>query len=226
MTTPTNDVTGDEFVTSPSAFTALRALFGNGWSIVFNVVLPFVGFQALTQEHVSTVGALSIVGIFPLAATLVGWVRTRQVDALGALSLTFIVLGIITGFITGSSRFLLLKESAFTGIFGLVFLGSLLRERPLAFYFGRQFATRGDPQRVERWDNLWQYPQFRRAQRVVTAVWGIGWLADALLRIVLVFVLSVTVFMIVSQIMFFGVFIALFMWTMAYARRTRDEGRF
>jgi hypothetical protein len=202
---------------------ALRALYGNGWSFLVNVVLPFVGYQVLTSEHVTTVVALSVVSVFPLAATLVGWVRTRQIDALGVLSLLFIILGIVTSFITGSATFLLLKESALTGIFGLVLLGSLLRERPLAFYLGRQFATGGNPDRIAGWDDLWQYPQFRHTQRIITAVWGVGWLADALVRIGLAFVLSVTVFMVVSQVMFFGVFIALFMWTMAYARRKRHE---
>ena len=30
--------------------------------------------------------------------------------------------------------------------------------------------------------------------------------------------------MVVSQVMFFGIFIGLFMWTMAYARRKKREG--
>ncbi len=195
MTLSNNQAPGDEYLQGPSGLTALRALYGNGWSFLFTIALPFIGYQVLTLEHVKSVVALSLVSIFPLGATLVGWVRTRRVDILGALSFVFIVVGVATGLITGSPRFLLLKESAFTGIFGLVFLGSLLRERPVMFYFGRQFATGGDPDRVAAWDGLWQYPQFRHAQRVITAVWGIGWLADALVRVGLVFVLSVTLFM-------------------------------
>lgn len=223
MTTPSNQATEDEFLTGPSALMALRAIYGSVWNFLFNIVLPFVGFLVLTNWHVGTIAALSIVAIFPLTVTLFTWLRTRRVDTLGALSLIFIAVGIVTGFITGSARFLLVKESVFTGIFGLVFLGSLLRERPLTFYFGRQFATQGDPERRARWDDLWQYPNFRHTQRVMSAVWGLGWLADALIRIGLVFVLSVTVFMVVSQVMFFGVFIATFMWTIAYARRQKRE---
>lgn len=140
----------------------------------------------------------------------------------------FIVLGIATIFITGNARFLLIKESVFTGIFGLIFLGSLLRARPLTFYFGGQFVAHGDPARMAYWESLWQYPQFRHTQRVMTAVWGIGWILDAIIRVVLVFVLSVSAFMVVSQVMFFGVFVGLFMWMMAYARRRKrqaDEAR-
>jgi len=223
MTTPTSDTTSDDFLNPPSGRAALTAMMGGWSSFLLNIVLPFAGFLVLDHEHVGTVTALTIVAIFPVAAILYGWVRTHHTDALSIVSLLFIVLGIATSFITGSARFLLLKESVFTGVFGLVFLGSLLRERPLGFYFGRQFVARGDPARTARWDDLWQYPGFRHSQRVITAVWGVGWILDAAIRVVLVFMLSVTVFMVVSQVMFFGIFIGLFMWTMAYARRKKRE---
>ncbi len=224
MTAPTPDTTSDDFLNPPSGRAALSTMFGGWSSFLLNIVLPFVGFLVLDHEHVGTVTALTIVAIFPLAAILYGWVRTHHTDALSMVSLLFIVVGIATSFITGSARFLLIKESVFTALFGLVYLGSLLRERPLGFYFGRQFVAHGDPARTARWDDLWQYLHFRHSQRVITAVWGIGWILDAAIRVVLVFMLSVTVFMVVSQVMFFGVFIGLFMWTMAYARRKKREG--
>ncbi len=223
MATEAEDAVNDVLKKS-SGRMALRAMYGSGPSFLFNIVLPFVGYQVLSNEHVSTVAALSLVAIFPLAAILYGWVRTTAADALSILSLLFIVVGIATSLISGNVRFILIKESFFTGLFGLVFLGSLLRERPLGFYFGRQFAAQGDKARMEYWDGLWQHAGFRHAQRVITAGWGIGWIADAVVRVLLVFVLSVTALMVVSQIMFFGIFIALFMWTMAYARRTKREG--
>ncbi len=223
MTTPTSDTTSDDFLNPPSGRAALSTMFGGWSSFLVNLVLPFLGYLVLDHEHVGTVTALTIVAIFPLAAIVYGWVRTHHADALSMISLLFIVVGIATSFITGSARFLLIKESVFTGLFGLVFLGSLLRERPLGFYFGRQFVARGDPARTARWDDLWQFPGFRHSQRVITAVWGVGWILDAAIRVALVFVLSVTVFMVVSQVMFFGIFIGLFTWMMAYARRKKRE---
>ncbi|PZS09504.1 MAG: hypothetical protein DLM70_01570 [Chloroflexi bacterium] len=213
----------DEVLKKPSGRMALQAMYGSGPSFLFNVALPFAAFQALSHEHVSTVVALSAVAVFPLAAILYGWARTRRADALSLIVLFFIVVGIASSVVTGDARFLLVKESLLTGVFGLVFLASLLRGRPLAFYFGRQFATQGEKARMAYWDSLWQYPGFRYSQRVITLVWGIGWILDAAIRVLLVFVLSVTAFMIVSQILFFAVFIALFMWTMAYARRKSRE---
>ncbi len=214
----------DEVLNQPAGRMALRAMYGSGPSFLFNIVLPFVGFQVLRHEHVSTVTALIMVAIFPLAATLYGFIRTRSGDIFSIMALVFIVAGITSSVIIGNARFILIKESFFTGLFGLVFLGSLLRDRPLGFYFGRRFASQGERARMEYWDSLWQYPQFRHSQRVITAVWGVGLIADAAIRVLLVFVLSVTAFMIASQILFFGIFIALFMWMMAYARRRKREG--
>ena len=51
------------------------------------------------------------------------------------------------------------------------------------FYINRQFVAGDDPVRLEWWNSLWQHPNFRAAQRVVTAVWGIAYLIEALLRV-------------------------------------------
>lgn len=51
------------------------------------------------------------------------------------------------------------------------------------FYIIRQFVAGNDPVRVEWWNSLWQYPDFRAAQRLVTGVWGIAYLVEALLRV-------------------------------------------
>ncbi|PZS03359.1 MAG: MFS transporter [Chloroflexi bacterium] len=52
----------------------------------------------------------------------------------------FIATGIASGLISGSSRFLLIKESFFTGFFGLAFLGSLLRDQWIVNAYTLMFA--------------------------------------------------------------------------------------
>ena len=101
---------------------------------------------------------------------------------------------------------------------------SLLAPKPLMFYFGRQFAGAGDPVRIAAYEDLWQYPNFRNVQRNLTVVWGIGYVAEALVRVALTFVLPIPVFLIVSPLMALGVTIALITWTMAYARRASRRG--
>ena len=129
-----------------------------------------------------------------------------------------------TSALTGNAQFILIKESMLTGVFGLVCLISLLAPKPVMFYFGRQFASLGDPARAAAFDDLWQYPQFRTVQRNLTLGWGLGYLAEAAVRIAATFVLPIGVFLIVSPVMAFGVTIGLIAWTMAYARRASRRG--
>jgi hypothetical protein len=139
-------------------------------SLVISGVLPFVLYQVLTGRGVAFVAALVAGSVFPLAYTLWGWIRTRRLDFIAGISLVFIVVSAAASLISGSARFTLMKESFFTGVFGLVFFGSLLASRPLMFYLARQGATGGDAERGRLWDDRSQNPGFRHAMRVMTAM--------------------------------------------------------
>lgn len=105
----------------------------------------------------------------------IGWSfgRTRRPDIIGVVSLTFILFGVATSFVSGDPRFVLIKDSPMTGVFGLLCLSSLfLAKRPLLFYFGRQFSSAGDPARAAAFESMWEYPRFRTTIRLMTIVWG------------------------------------------------------
>lgn len=212
----------DEDFQPPTMRDTLR---GMAPSILVNGVLTLLAYQVLVGQHVASVRALIITALIPAAWTVGSVARTRRVDALGALSLIFIALGILGSLISGNARFILIKDSFLTGLFGLVFLGSFLLPRPLMFYFGRQFATGGDPHRIARWEGLWQYESFRHANRVMTAVWGSSYVLEAAARVALVFVLPVAAFLVVSPLMAYAVTIGLIYWTIRYGRATARRGR-
>ena len=68
------------------------------------------------------------------------------------------------------------------------------------FYLGRTFATGGDPERVAEFNELWDLPTVPRRFRVVTAVWGVGLVAEAVLRTVLALSIPTQSFLVISQI--------------------------
>jgi intracellular septation protein A len=205
------------------AISPMRAMQGMVPMIVINGVLPFLLYRFLTGRGVAAVPALCAGAIFPVASIAVEWVRTRRLAFVSALSLAFIVLSVAASLISGDTRFTLLKESAFTGLTGLVFLGSLVIGRPVMFAAGRQFATQGDPARMAAWDANWQFAGFRHVMRVMTVVWGVAYLVEALVRVGLVFILSTSAFLIVSQVMVYGATAALIVWTMRYGRRMQQR---
>ncbi|MGO9607729.1 MAG: VC0807 family protein [Candidatus Binataceae bacterium] len=101
-----------------------------------------------------------------------GWLKSHRLDPLGIIVLSFIAVGTATSLISGSVFFALIKESFITATFGLIFLGSLLAERPLMFYIARQFVAGDDQARIEWWNGLWQYPGFRSTQRASLPPFG------------------------------------------------------
>ncbi len=192
-------------------------------SIVVNAVLPVIGFGQLTGRGWSPTSALIATSVFPIAATLFSLARSRTLDGLGVVSLALIAVGIAGTLLSGNPRFGLVKESVLTGAFGCVFAASLLFPRPLAFFFGRQFATGGDPARVAEWNAYWIYPQFRHVQYTITVVWAAALLAEAAIRVVLVLLLPVGTMVWLSQVIFYAVLISVMVWMFSYVGRARGR---
>jgi intracellular septation protein A len=192
-------------------------------TLVVDVAMPIVAFNLLTHYGVSTLWALAAGGLFPALNNLRVWARSRRLEPLGIIVMTFLVIGTALSLISGSVFFALIKESFLTATFGFICLGSLRAERPLMFYINRQFVAGDDPAKLEWWNGLWQYPQFRAAQRTVTSVWGVVYLAEAILRVAFAMFLSPAEVVTVSPIMAFGVTIVLIIWTRRYMLALRDR---
>jgi hypothetical protein len=193
-------------------------LRGLAINLLFNVVLPLIAVNVLEGRGVGVVRALAISAIFPLIETVAAFARTRRVDAIGAISLTFIALGVGASLISGDVHFALAKESFFTAVFGLLCLGSLLAPRPLLFYTGRSFVGGGDPAREAEFEGRWVYPTFRHVMRLMTVVWGSAFLCEAAARVALVYVLPVNGALVASPLLASAVFGALMLWTIRYGK--------
>lgn len=192
-------------------------------TIAFDVVMPIIIFNVLTRYNVSTLWALAVAALSPAANNLRAWVTSRRLQPLGLIVMTFLAIGTATSLISGSVFFALIKESFLTATFGFLCLGSLLAKRPLMFYINRQFVAGDDPARLEWWNGLWQYPTFRAAQRLVTAVWGVAYLVEALLRVGFSLVLSPAQVVTISPVMAFSVMVVLIAWTRRYLLAVRER---
>jgi hypothetical protein len=187
-------------------------------NLIFNVVLPLIAVNVLEAHGVGIVQALAISAIFPVIETGASFVRTRRVDAIGAISLTFIALGVAASLISGDVHFALAKESFFTAVFGVLCLGSLLAPRPLIFYTGRSFVGAGDAAREAEFEARWIYPTFRYVMRLMTIVWGCAFLCEAAARVALVYVLPVNAALVASPLLAAAVFGVLMVWTIRFGK--------
>lgn len=194
-------------------------------SIAMNIVLPILIYLILKNyTAASDLLALVASGVPPLIDSFVSVIRRKRIDLLAGIVLVCIVITLIMAALSGSPKVYLIRESFFTAAFGLAYLISLLFPRPLAFYFARFFVTGNHPDNIPWFDSLWQYQQFRHTMRVITVVWGIGFLFEAVLRTYLVNVLSTVQFLIISPFVLYGIIGILVVWMVLYSRQGRKKG--
>ncbi|MER6027613.1 VC0807 family protein [Streptomyces sp. NPDC001851] len=198
-----------------------------GWflTIALNVAAPILTYNALSDHGWSEFAALLASGVWPVLDSVVHLVWRRRLDEFAVVTLVFLVITAVVSLLGAhSTRALLLKDSAVTGLFGLLCLATLLAPRPLMFYFGRKFATDGTAASTSWWNGLWQYEGFRATVRTMTTVWGVAYCAEAVVRVALASVLSTGTMVTLSPVLIYGVLGSLILWTTLYGKRARRRG--
>ncbi|MGW3209725.1 VC0807 family protein [Streptomyces sp. NPDC001135] len=198
-----------------------------GWilTIALNVAAPILTYNALRDHGWSEFAALLASGAWPVLDSAVHLAWRRRLDEFAVVTLVFLVITAVVSLVgPHSAGALLVKDSAVTGLFGLLCLATLPAPRPLMFYFGRKFATDGTAASTAWWNGLWQFEGFRRTTRTMTTVWGVAYCLEAVVRVALAFVLSTDTMVTLSPVLIYGVLGSLILWTVTYGKRARRRG--
>lgn len=189
-------------------------------NLVIDMALPWIAVQLLTRiSGFSIVSAIAFAAIFPAASVMVGALRRRRLDFIGALVLITLIGGVAMSLIAQDARFALMRGVPGAAIFALACLASLPARRPLMFFFARQFTAGDDRAQIAAWNARVEITGFRRAMRVLTAVWGLAFLTKAGLWAASATLLSPTAALLSGPAIGLGAFGLLMAWTIAYARR-------
>jgi uncharacterized membrane protein len=195
--------------------------------MIIDAAIPWACYQgSMAYVSHSEAVALLIASVFPMVKTLYGLRRRRQLDPVSVVILAALLFGLGALWFGGGAKLLLVRESLFTGVFGVACLVSLLwrSRRPVMFYFGRFFAAGSDPRKRAEFDQYWQYPGFRRVQRIITLVWGLVFVGEFTLRVVLIYTLSPATVLAVSPFVLGGASVLCTFWTFSYVARARKAG--
>ncbi len=185
-----------------------------------SLVFPLIAIQLMLHRGASPIVALGVAAVFPLVEMVYEIVQTKRVGVIAIVSLAGIIVGFGLSFATGNAIFALLKDSVFTAVFGLVFLGSLLTARPLIYRLSLDMAG-ADPQARAASEALWERPEARHSFRQITLVWGLGLLLEAGARVVAAIMLPIATATSVSPIISVVVIGAILLWTVRYAKARR-----
>jgi hypothetical protein len=191
---------------------------------VLDIGAPIAVYDIASNAGLGDVPALLLSAIGPAVNSVISVIMRGRIDEFSVFIITVLVVGAATSLLFNDAKLLLLKESVVTGVLGLLFLLSVPTRRPVIFLFGRRFATNGDPERIAWWNGLWQYPGFRRTQRLMTTMWGAGLLGEAIVRIVLTFRLPVATMVVVNSIVPAVVIGMLVLATVVWGQAARKAG--
>jgi hypothetical protein len=186
-------------------------------------LLADVGLPVLAYFVAELSGATTYVSL--LAGTVVAGVRMawvaiceRRFDVFATFLLVLFGAGFALTFVTGDVRFVLAKDATTSTIAGLVFLGSCLANRPLAYYAAKRFAgAAGSADFAASADTA----AMRKRWYVVSLVWGTGLLTDAALRVACIYLLSPDIASDASQALMVTAYTLLIGWTIHSAKNTK-----
>jgi intracellular septation protein A len=183
---------------------------------------PFLVYQ-LAVGHMSETGALMLSSAPAILWSIGQLIWSRKLDALSLLVIAGIALSLIATLMGGSPRLLLVRESLVTGIFGLIFLGSLLFPKPLLFHLVKATVSK-QRMRPDDFASRWSIPGFRFTFYLMTVVWGVGLLVEAITKIILAFTMATGPFLAISPIISYGVYFGLLGWSIWYGNQRRKAG--
>jgi intracellular septation protein A len=188
--------------------------------IGLSVLLPLLVIAWQLRSGAPPLQAIALAALSPVLEMIIEAVQTRRVGIIAVVSLVGILAGLGLSYATGNVAFALLKDSLFTGLFGAVFLGSLLTEKPLIYRINIDLAG-PEPAARAAAEALWERPSARQHLRLLTLVWGIGLMIEAAARLLAVATLSIVTATALSPVIQCTVFGVLALLTVLFVREQR-----
>jgi hypothetical protein len=187
---------------------------GLGWDIG----LPVAAYYALHLLGASDWVALLAGSLAAGVRILWMAVRDRTWNLFATVMISIFGIGLALAFIGGDPRFLLLKGSILTGTIALCFLVSTALGRPLTLAATQSW----NPDQAAAIAGEYRTnPAVRRGHRTSSLVWGFGLLAEAIIRIPLIYLLPISVMVGLSTVLTVAAFLLLTSWNVRYIRRRR-----
>jgi hypothetical protein len=188
--------------------------------VLVNFLLPYF-IYVKTNLLIGQVHALILSSLPPIVWTLARSVYSRKTDAVSLLVIFGIFLSLVAFIGGGSVRFVQLRQNLVTGLIGLLFLSSIAFRRPLIVPLVRATILRSDAGNLHSLGNLQATQEFRRDMTMLTAVWGLGLLAETVAACILLYCMPIQEFLIVNPVVGYGAISGLLLWSLWCVKRWR-----
>jgi hypothetical protein len=160
--------------------------------------------------------------VLPALGIVIGAVTDRRLDVIGVVVLAGLLVGTLLGLTSHNARLYLLEGSVPSAVFALGCLLSLRLRRPLIFRLALEVLG-PDTRKGRGVAAAWRYPGFRRAFQAITVAWGVGYLAEAAIRVAIVATASTGIALICSKLVPYAFAIVLSGWTLVYGEHEKKK---
>ena len=143
---------------------------------------------AATAAGVGTTASI-VAGTLVIAISSVLQLRAddRRLDGFAILVLIELAISVVLTLVSSDPRFILARPAVYT-VIAAIYAFTTLRARPFMMQVTRPMAAGGNPVRAAAFDRAWdESARFRAAERAMTVSLGIVLLAEAALRVVIVY---------------------------------------
>jgi hypothetical protein len=190
--------------------------------LVFDLGGPLLAYALLRSAGMSAVTSLVISGVLPVLGIAIGALADRRLDVIGVVVLAGIVVGTVLGLTSHNARLYLLEGSVPSIVFALACLLSLRMRQPLIFRLAVAILGPDTPKGRDV-TGAWRYRGFRRAFAVITIAWGVGYLIEAAVRVVIVETTSTGIALLCSKLVPYLFALVLSVWTLVYGEHEKRK---
>ncbi|KAF0696450.1 Aste57867_12791 [Aphanomyces stellatus] len=188
--------------------------------LAINVAFPLLILKIL-MPYMATVYALLLSGIPSMVDTIYHLAKERRLDIVSSIAVISIAASVVTTFLSQDVRISMVQGSFFTGLLGLAYLWSIyMMAENLLFYYYRQFQG---PEKKEYLDRLSAHSRARSSSNFMCNVWGFSLVLEAVAKVVMVYTIPIETMIYVSQVLGWGIYIGLSLWSIWYVRHLNHQ---
>jgi hypothetical protein len=161
---------------------------------LLDIIVPLVSYYVLTSMGLSPFWSLVTGGGLTAAVSIINTIRRGRIDNLGVLVIVEIALGLVLDLAVRDPRLTLARGSLFIALAGIWILVNTFSGRPVTVDATKGFAAKKAGQRgviAFEWLAA-NSTRFVRIQRRLSTVWGAMFLAYAVVRVTIVFSVSIS----------------------------------
>ncbi|AWI05067.1 VC0807 family protein [Clostridium drakei] len=160
---------------------------------IVSAIIPIIIFSVFDKMGMTLKGVI-LSGVWSIGVVFINFINEHQINALASMAAVFSGIGLIGTIISKNPTFYFISPIAQNTLIAVVLLGSLFFERSLIQIVAEQsFLKNASKEFKER-------PKYKTNWKILTTSWGILNITEAVLKIILLNIVSMSSYYAISTV--------------------------